>query len=68
MADTPGMTETPFETELWLLALSWRSGLYWELMWPGFDDVVNRMVAACHAVALGDRALDASPLGAVERW
>ena len=41
----------PFETELWIWALSACSGLYWSALRSGLDDTVVRMVARCEIQA-----------------
>ena len=38
---------TPFETELWIWALSSVSGLYWTTLRGGLDDMVMRMSSRC---------------------
>jgi len=41
------LTNAPFETELWLFALSAISGLHWLTLRGGLEDMIERMVRSC---------------------
>lgn len=41
------LIDAPFETELWLYALSAVTGLHWSVLWAGFEDMIARMARSC---------------------
>jgi hypothetical protein len=41
------LIDATYETELWLLSLSKFSPRHHKLLWPGFDDAVDRLARSC---------------------